>query len=401
MKVGLMRTVDRFAGIPLCWLTGLRHRLLPASWHRLEHPDRPVLVIKMFGMGSVLLSVPLLDAVRSAYPASRIVYLTFATNAAVLGKIGHVDEILTIDTSSAWRFVSTAGRAVFAIRRLHPRSVFDLEFFSKFSTLISALSGAPIRIAFDLPARWRRWNITHPVALDHDSHVTQVFLRQISALGRTAAARPDLRLAADETGRAELDRLPGGMPADAEVIVVNINAGETSLDRRWPADRFMEVIRRTAVERPGARFFFTGLPAERAYVAEALSGQQAPGDRIVNCAGELSVSGLIALFERANLLLTNDSGPMHLAAAVGTPVVALFGPESPKLYGPAGRARVIYRALPCSPCLTMYNAKMFTCPYGRRCMQEISVEEVTAAMDGLLNSTQQAGGTSPALHDRS
>jgi ADP-heptose:LPS heptosyltransferase len=79
---------------------------------------------------------------------------------------------------------------------------------------------------------------------------------------------------------------------------------------------------------------------------------------------------------------------MHIAGAVGTPVVALFGPESPVLYGPPGDARVMYKSLSCSPCLTVYNAKQFVCPFNARCMKEIGVEEVASAAGEFLSSSQ-------------
>jgi heptosyltransferase-2 len=103
-----------------------------------------------------------------------------------------------------------------------------------------------------------------------------------------------------------------------------------------------------------------------------------------NAAGLLSLGELIALLQRSTLILTNDSGPMHIAAALGRPVVALFGPESPALYGPpAGATRTIYKAVSCSPCLNVYNAKLFVCPYHARCMKEISTTDVLDAIRSL------------------
>jgi ADP-heptose:LPS heptosyltransferase len=104
----------------------------------------------------------------------------------------------------------------------------------------------------------------------------------------------------------------------------------------------------------------------------------------LNCAGLLTLDEFIALVERSSLFLTSDSGPMHIAASVGTPVVALFGPESPHFYGPLGHSHVIYKGIACSPCLNIYNAKLFVCPFRARCMSEIPVHEVVAAARRLL-----------------
>jgi ADP-heptose:LPS heptosyltransferase len=133
-------------------------------------------------------------------------------------------------------------------------------------------------------------------------------------------------------------------------------------------------------ERPTLRFFFTGAADERAYVEQALARNESVRNRAVNCAGLLTLGEFIALLSRSRLLLTNDSAPMHIASAVGTPVVALFGPESPQFYGPLGRAVVLYKPPSCSPCLNIYNAKLFICPYEARCMKQITIEDVLHAI---------------------
>ncbi|MFN0158206.1 MAG: glycosyltransferase family 9 protein, partial [Bacteroidota bacterium] len=132
------------------------------------------------------------------------------------------------------------------------------------------------------------------------------------------------------------------------------------------------------------RFFFIGSRDEHEYVQRHLDSKPDLQKHVTNCAGVLSIGELAALFEQSSLLLTNDSGPMHIAASLGTPVVALFGPESPQFYGPRTNARMIYKALNCSPCLNMYNAKLFHCPYNARCMSEISTAEVMHAIDEVL-----------------
>lgn len=383
MNVNAMRLVDRFAGIPLCWATGLRHRFLPPS--PIASDDSPLVVMKFFGLGSVLLSTPLLEALRRIYPARQIIYVTFTFNGELLERLPQPALRLTIDPSSPARFLRDALRTLIVIRRSRPAMVFDLEFFSKFSTLLAALSGASVRVGFQLPTRWRRWNLTHPAPLNHAAHVTQIFLRQLEAVGPAFPETPPVSpLGSTPTERSLLDQILPPSPADTEWIAVNINAGRTSIERRWAPERFLDVVRRLAAASGQRRFAFVGTADERAYVAAALAQAPDLAEHVVNCAGRLSLGGFIALLERSALLLTNDSGPMHVAGAVGTPIVALFGPESPALYGPQGIAHVLYKSLSCSPCLTVYNAKQFVCPFDARCMQEITVEEVTAAADTIL-----------------
>jgi ADP-heptose:LPS heptosyltransferase len=339
-------------------------------------------VLKLFGMGSVLLSTPMLDVLRQTLPGTRVLYATFGANAGILHLIPGVDSALIIQTASPVAFLRSTLAALRTIRAARPGMVFDLEFFSKFATALAALSGAPVRVGFALPTRWRRWNLTHAVPLDRNAHVNTQFLRQLAAVGvRTGGEDARLpRLRPDDAAQKRVRAMTGGAP----YICVNINAGTTSLERRWPADRFLEVVERCRAAHPGLQAWLIGTREERPYVAAALDARPAPGTAVRNVAGDLDVPGLAALLADARLLLTNDSGPMHVGAAVGTPVVALFGPESPALYGPRGDAVVITRSLPCSPCLSVYNAKLFRCPYDAQCMREITVGEVTAAVLGIL-----------------
>jgi len=391
MTVGAMRAIDRFVGIPLCLLAGLVARIVGrvhSSDH--QHPGT-ILVIKFFGLGSILLSATFLEELRVRFPGARIIYLTFSSNRELLQKLPQVSDRVTISTSGFFTFIRDTYAAIALLRRASVDIVFDLEFFSKFSTLLSTFSGAPVRVGYELPTRWRRWNLTHPVPLDHSSHVVQVFMRQLEIIapGENEAGRPYRLVASHEEKASLLRQFPVGNNG-GENFAININAGPASLERRWPADRFMKVVQTLHAVNPARRFFLIGNLEERKYVDEAIRSSDIPNATILNCAGMFTIGELVALFEQCNLLLTNDSGPMHIAASVGTPVVALFGPESPQFYGPAGNGRIVYKAIECSPCLNMYNAKMFACPYNARCMREISVSEVLGAVNEILE-TASAG----------
>ncbi len=378
-----MRTVDRFAGIPLCWVTGLWDLFFRKQPPHVQ--PKVILVIKFFGMGSILLSTPFLASLRASLPGVKIIFLTFENNKELLERLSGPDLRLTISTSSLMRFVSDTMQVLVTLRRLRIDTVFDLEFFSKFSTLISTCSGARTRIGYALPTYWRKSNLTHPVKLDTTNHVTKAFTSQLMALGIPQTDHlPILNLQPTPEEIASMERKLKLGSKGVEAVIVNINAGTTSLDRRWMPERFMGVVDQMVKANPSRRFYFIGSEDERTYVSTSLTMSPTLADCTVNCAGELTLGELIALLKRATILLTNDSGPMHIASATGTPTVALFGPESPRFYGPGSSVRVIYKAISCSPCLNVYDAKLFVCPYNARCMREIFVEEVVAAVDDVL-----------------
>lgn len=385
MNVKTMRAIDRFAGVPLCWLAGLFNAIARRNHSSAPSCPGTVLVVKFFGLGSVLLSTSFLTMLIENLPRARIVYLTFSPNRELLQLAGLPVEVIGISNSSLSAFISTAVAAVRRLRSVSIDVVFDLEFFSKFSTLVSVLCGARARVGFDLPVWWRRSNLTHPIPLEHSVHVIRLFSRQLGAIGIRAPEKIDpVALSSSPADKASMERKLRLATDGSEVICININASRTSLVRRWRPHRFAEVAGRLLQQDPSRRICFIGDDSERDYVDAALRSYDDGGHALRNCCGALSLGELLALLQRSSFLLTNDSGPMHIAAAAGTPVVALFGPESPVFYAPRGKSKICYKALPCSPCLNVYNAKQVACPYNTRCMEEISTDEVLEAIESLV-----------------
>ncbi len=382
MNIRTMRTLDRYVGVPLCWMTGVWNTVIRRR-HRVRAADT-ILIIKFFGLGSIFLTTPFLNRLHGQYPTARIFFLSFASNKEILEKLPFPLHILTISSGTVSSCLRDTFRVLRELRNGKIDVVFDLEFFSKFSTLISVLSGGKRRVGYELPTLWRKWNLTHSVSLDHGAHVTKVFLKQLETIGISSNEIPTVtRLDATDAERSSMEQKLGLATNGFDVITININAGTTSLERRWQPQRFIEVVQRLASQNAARRFFFIGNAQEHGYIQEVLSKSPEAKSYATNCAGLLSVGELIALLRRSSFLLTNDSGPMHLASATGTKVVALFGPESPQFYGPLGDVRVVYKGIECSPCLNIYNAKLFVCPYNARCMKEISVDEVLNAIRSL------------------
>ena len=153
--------------------------------------------------------------------------------------------------------------------------------------------------------------------------------------------------------------------------------------RRWPAERFIELIRRILEAAPDVLVLITGAPAER---AEASAQCAAVGSlRCVNFAGAARLAELPLLYSIATLIVTNDSGPGHFSAVTPLPVFVLFGPETPKLYGSLGKATPIFAGLACSPCVSAANHRKTPCT-DNKCLQAISVDQVFAAIEPLLRA---------------
>ncbi|MFT5290089.1 MAG: ADP-heptose:LPS heptosyltransferase, partial [Planctomycetota bacterium] len=165
------------------------------------------------------------------------------------------------------------------------------------------------------------------------------------------------------------------------LVVLNPNAGELSLERRWPLENFASLAQQL-IQVDGARVVLVGSKGERERVGllHRMIGE-VPVGSCVDLSGHLSIGALVTLLRQADVFVSNDSGPMHVAAAQGVSTLGLFGPETPELYHPIGkRARFLYRPTVCSPCINVHKNKVSTCVMGRaECMTNLTVGYVLAA----------------------
>jgi ADP-heptose:LPS heptosyltransferase len=229
-------------------------------------------------------------------------------------------------------------------------------------------------------------------------HITKNFVALVDALlsaeptvpySKTIIADGDISVwipPADQDARTKMiDRIrsfaPEFDPGRNSLVLINPNASDLLPQRRWMPDRFAEIIRRTIAADSNVFVLITGAASEREG-AEKLSAAVGH-NRCISFAGKTSLTELPALYGVSALMLTNDSGPAHFAAASGLATIVLFGPETPKLYGPLGNSRVLYAGLACSPCASAYNHRKTACT-DNICMQAISVDAVFAEMQSML-----------------
>ncbi len=168
--------------------------------------------------------------------------------------------------------------------------------------------------------------------------------------------------------------------SDAKKIVcVNINAGEICHLRRWPQESYAELIH-GLFDRFGVKTVLIGGSDDISYVDEFAKKLSNKID-FSNLCGKLSIKELIGLFSKSRLLITNDSGPLHIANIVSLPTVSFFGPETPYLYGPLGpKNQVFYEDIFCSPCINIYNSKKSDCS-DNICLKNIKPQTVIQTIE--------------------
>jgi ADP-heptose:LPS heptosyltransferase len=388
MKTSSKLLIDRTIAVPFAWAANLAARAA-APIARRDHSInrdtiRTIAVQKLLGMGSIIQATPLLNDLRRAFPQAKIIFVTGRANRALIERLEMIDEAVYIDDSDPARLAASTAVAVGTLLRKRLDLYVDLEVYSAGASVLSVISGARNRAGFyRRSARFKRGLFTHLTVFNPRMPISSIYRQLNLAMGGTKIGEPTfgpIRVSSSDEGGLAEKRARAGMAG--RYIVVNPNASDLLVERRWPRERYAELIEHLA--RRGDRIALTGAPHEVDYVKEVID-QLSPKARehVWNTAGELGLGELFALIRNASCVVTNDTGPMHFSIALGCPTVCLFGPANPEHYG-VRRANVdiIYHAVYCSPCV--YELDEPACGGNNVCMQLITVPEVIDAIDRQL-----------------
>lgn len=378
---------------------GLARALLPSSRHFHEADIRRILVIRLDLLGDVLFTMPAVEGLRARYPVAHISLLTLPYTTALARMNGAVDEVIPLDSN---RIRSVRGlfdggawlEYVRVFRRIR-RARYDLciSACGRTASFCAFLSGARISIGYAGESYSNM--LTDPVPGGRyrrripDADYVRRLVSYVDADGT-----PDhLQLEVPENARRAACCLLAGIGIDPSDRLVLIHAGSVNGSaKRWPARNWS----RFAIEiqaRTGARVLLTGAASDEPIARQVLA--HAPD--ALSLVGKTSIEELAALIQRAEVMVSGDSGPLHMAVALGTPVVAAYGPTDPAVHGPyhpRAAVRLHRRAdLPCSPCYTM--AATAECPLGEPiCMRLVTVQSMVASAIDLLT---QSVGTSAGV----
>ncbi|MFT7485053.1 MAG: lipopolysaccharide heptosyltransferase II [Candidatus Paceibacteria bacterium] len=391
-----LQRVDRTLGWLVCaalqpWRLLRRLRRRGAS-----APVGNVLLIKFWGIGSLQLLTPAAQVLRERHAGARFTLLTLRANESFARGLEVFDEVRSFD-SHATNWWTMALRIVHLVRDLRASQydiIYDFEFFTRFSAVVSFLASAKHSVGFCSSSTWRGKLHTADVTFNRYWHVARNF--RALAGGENGAGIPfgefvPYQISAEEQSSASARLGVAGVGTRA-YIVLNPNAGLLSLERRWSRANFASLARQIR-EQTQLPILLVGSKSEMDYTAglRALVMDIEP-ERLVNLCGELSTGELCAVLKGARAVITNDSGPMHLAAALGAPTLGLFGPETPLMYEPLGsQADYIYRPTICSPCINVHQGKVATCIHDRpECLANITVHDVWSWLNAQLGITSVA-----------
>ena len=340
---------------------------------------------------------------RSGYPAIRraielvgrenVYFVVFEDNRFILDAMEVIPEenVITIQTQSPFALGRGALRAILRARRIGIDSAVDMEFFTRFSAMLTFLTGARSRVGFHTffgDGPYRGDLMTHRLLYNSHLHTSQMFEAMVEALTRdpnllptfdfTPSAKqnyPVFRIRPNESAEvAELLQRENPRLGSAPLVLLNPNASDLLPLRRWPALRYVELSQRLLRRFPDLFIAFTGAPAG----SSAINGlaRDVGSNRVLALAGKTTLRQLLVLYERSEILVTNDSGPAHFASMTPIHVVTLFGPETPALFAARSpNASVLWAGIACSPCVNAYNNRQSVCR-NNLCMQAITVEQV-------------------------
>jgi ADP-heptose:LPS heptosyltransferase len=401
MKLRKMRWVDHWVGMPVCFTLGIcatLARKILGQRKRAITGEHPLAVFKFFGLGSIMEATPLLRAVRSRYPQARLIFVTFSSNELIISRLNVCDELRVIRTDSALHFVFDVLQTIVWLKCQRTEAVIDLEFFSKFSTLLSFLSRAAIRVGFHLNDFWRYSLVTHPIYFNYFRHISDVYEEAGRRLDVTISDRSLSRIGPTEAEAKSVRQFLGkhGWSEGKVLLGININAGELCPERRWPIENWKVLITALLERNEDMYIVLTGSPDERAHVESVRAGiEQKYHERIIIAAGSLSLMEFAAGLSLFAGFVTGDSGPLHMAAAHRVPIVSIWGPSRPAFYCPrTDNIRCIFKDYHCSPCVCMFTTfEGMWCNHEAWCMQVIEHQAVLEAVEGMLAETDEKQGT--------
>jgi len=335
------------------------------------------LIIKPSSMGDVVQALPVLTALKEAHPRAHVSWLVAKAFAGILAGHPRLDETIVFDRERFGRFTfsttvaAEAVRFMESLRRRRFTTVIDLQGLFR-SGLLALATGAPARVGLRGARELAPLFYTAEVALGH--HVVHAVDRYLALARRIGLGPPRARdhLPVSAEARSGIRRRlsEAGLGPDEPFIAACAYARWPT--KQWPAERFAAVLDRMRAE-TGARAVLVGSADASAGARTIAEGMTEPP---IDLTGATTLKELSAVLGEARVVLTNDSGPMHVAAAVGRPVVAIFGPTNPARTGPYGPGhRVLAGRAACSPCYRrqcLYdrtNARML-------CLTNITPEDV-------------------------
>jgi len=398
IDIRVAKIIDYWVGIPVCFVFTLLHRFrkfLTGTSKLNSYTPRRIMFLKLSEIGSTILLYPAFIALKKKYPQAELYFWIFRENKEVLSILGIVPEenIFTIRGKSISLMLWDTLRTILLVRKERMDILIDAELFPRFSSILSYLSGAKFRAGFykyTLEGLYRGNFYTHRVVYNPYLHISNNFNTLVDSL---CIMPDDIPLVKTPSLREEEFRLPNVLieigekermldklksinkrvNLNTKIILMNIGFHDKIPIRRWLLEYYIKLI----------SLLMKAKDIIVVIVGIGDAGDEDPFSKYENCInllGKTTIRELLSLFNISQAIISHDSGIIHLASLSNIYIIALFGPETPILYGPLkDNKKVFYKKFTCSPCLSAYNHRSSICK-DNKCMQAITVDEVYAVV---------------------
>ncbi|MFH1199046.1 MAG: glycosyltransferase family 9 protein [Candidatus Omnitrophota bacterium] len=385
-----MRKLDFWVGVPLCFVCSVFNFFFGfLSPKREKNPPACIVFLKLSELGAIILAYPLIERIKDQYPAAGLLFVTFKKNKGifrVLGGLIREENIILISDENIFSFISDTFKAVLRLRKNKIDIVFDLEFFSRFSALLSYLISGAIRVGF-----WRyafeglyRGNfLTHKAQYNPQNHISVSYLSLAQAIKQERKDSPELSeniskadivlpqyVSSPQLKKSLIEKF--GLSNQKKIFLFNPGEGVLPL-REWGLENFIKVARKILEDSNNC---IALIGTEGAVKKSSAFLKTLNNSRCINLIGKTSLEELMELFCMSAALISNDCGLVHLAMLTPIKKFVIFGPETPQVFGPLGENNhIFYSHWPCSPCLCAFNHRESFCR-DNVCLKAISPEEI-------------------------
>lgn len=358
-KISLLKIADSTLGKAIVKI------IPPPSVPALCSSVDSILVIRPGGIGDAVLLAPALNAIKERFPAASITILAERRNSGAFKLIPAITKTFLYD--------NPAG--LLNVLRKRYDIVIDSEQWHRLSAVIARFISAEMRIGYDTNERGRQF--THRVKYSHDDYEAISFLNLLEPIGLEAEFDPSVPfLTLSDKFNKEVNHFLAGLNRP----FITLFPGASIPERRWGANRFRNIVLRLADQ--GIATVVVGGLQDRISGDEIISGTCG-----VNLAGKTNLAGTASIISSSALLVSGDSGVLHLGVGLGIPTVSIFGPGISKKWAPRGdKHTVLEKKIACSPCTRYGYTPRCTCNI--RCLAEISPDDVYTAVIESLHSNQ-------------
>jgi len=399
MNIEVVRILDYYVGVPLCFLGTVAKKIARIFMGK-PQADKPanILFIELSEMGSVILADPAMSKAKKLLNAN-LFFAIFRSNSHSLELLNTIprDNVFIMADATVFHVAIDTIKFLLWARKKQIDTVVDLELFSRYTALLTGFAGAANRVgfhAFYCEGLYRGDFLTHKVAYNPHQHIAKNFIALVNAL---LSGKIELPYSKTVIPDSELSLRKAVIPDDARqemmgkvatlyppydagrhrLVIFNCNSSDMIPLRRWPQEYYIVLAKKILEDYQQVVILLTGSHEERADKTSIIRAVNS--ERCLNFAGETNLTDLPGLYSISEFMLTNDSGPAHFAAVTDLPVYVIFGPETPKIYGPLGKMTPIYAGIACSPCVAAANHRKTVCT-DNVCLQIISPDDVYAIL---------------------